>query len=342
MSRNDSIEKYISAERWSSHPDPFTRQMWDYVIMAGHAEILPGWGMEHRNAGFLLQYTVRGNARVVTRNRVFSAGPGDLIFLDGHLPYEMNVKGEQPWKCEWAFFDSARGFRWLEALGCDRNPVVRIVRRAEMRELFRGVMRLIREKPSGYEAQLSALIQRIMALLFTQQAAAEAGSKRRDGARPAAAIPSSMPAAVRLAVSNIAQLFYQPTSVGKIAEKSGLGRTMLYTLFKRHLGFSPLECMNRYRIYYARELLQHTALPIKEIASQVGIQQESYFSRLFRQKTGRSPRQFRLESHTQAPTPLVDKPDPWKALQQMRVRGQGTERIRARNGKPQLAQSFSR
>ncbi|MBI4025087.1 MAG: helix-turn-helix domain-containing protein [Verrucomicrobia bacterium] len=86
--------------------------------------------------------------------------------------------------------------------------------------------------------------------------------------------------------------------------------------------------MNRYRIYYARDLLQYTALPIKEVASQVGIRQESFFSRLFRQKTGHSPRQFRREFHARAPTPLVDKPDPWKALQQMRVRGHATTRIR--------------
>lgn len=306
--------------------------MWEYVVMAGHAEVLPGWRFEHRNAGFLLQFTVRGSARVVTRNRSSVAGAGDLIFLDGHLPYEIEVEGEQPWESYWAFFDSARGFRWLEALGFDRNPVVRVARRGEMRALFRQILRWIREKPTGYEGQLSALIQQIMAELFTQQAKAEDASHRDIRARPLGNPSASVPPAVRQAVSNIAQLFYQPTSVATVAAKSGLGRTKMYMLFKRHLGFSPLECMNRYRIYYARELLQYTTLPIKEIAAQVGIPQESYFSRLFRQKTGLGPRQFRRQFHAQAPTPLMDKPDPWKALQEMRVRGQGFQRIRGAHG----------
>ncbi|MBI4026286.1 MAG: AraC family transcriptional regulator [Verrucomicrobia bacterium] len=45
------------------------------------------------------------------------------------------------------------------------------------------------------------------------------------------------------------------------------------------------------------DLLQHTSLPIKEIGLQVGIPDVNYLSRLFRQRFGVSPRQYRAKGH---------------------------------------------
>ena len=49
------------------------------------------------------------------------------------------------------------------------------------------------------------------------------------------------------------------------------------------------------RIRRAKELLWNEELEITEIAGMCGFQDENYFSRIFREETGRSPSQWRKE-----------------------------------------------
>ncbi len=64
-------------------------------------------------------------------------------------------------------------------------------------------------------------------------------------------------------------------------------------LFRRELGLSPLDYLNRYRVHRARELLERSTESVKAIARVVGFRDQAYFTRVFRRVTGCSPRQVR-------------------------------------------------
>lgn len=102
---------------------------------------------------------------------------------------------------------------------------------------------------------------------------------------------------IDLALEFMAINFNKPDiTLETIAEKVDLSPDYFGMLFKRHIGTSPINYLRKVRIEQAKVLLINTQLPIKEIAKKVGYDDPLYFSRVFRNVTGQSPRQWK--SHT--------------------------------------------
>lgn len=65
--------------------------------------------------------------------------------------------------------------------------------------------------------------------------------------------------------------------------------------FKRQTGLPPLQYFLLLKIEKAKFLLLNTNINSKQIAYDIGFESEHYFCRLFKQKTGMSPAQFRIQ-----------------------------------------------
>lgn len=63
--------------------------------------------------------------------------------------------------------------------------------------------------------------------------------------------------------------------------------------FKRIFNETPARWVLKKRLTMASELLENTTLSIGEITNQCGFENQTHFSRLFKEKTGMSPLQFR-------------------------------------------------
>jgi len=66
--------------------------------------------------------------------------------------------------------------------------------------------------------------------------------------------------------------------------------------FKKEFNDSPTNYIISKKIEKAQELLKMTKLSINEIAYEVGFQDQLYFTRLFKKRTGMTPSNFRLEA----------------------------------------------
>ena len=84
-------------------------------------------------------------------------------------------------------------------------------------------------------------------------------------------------------------------NVTKILKKLGVDRSTLSRRFLRVTGSSVLDYLLALRVQNAKRMLINTAKPIAEVGEAVGIDNPVYFSRLFAQRTGKSPRAFRLD-----------------------------------------------
>ncbi|MBI4025578.1 MAG: AraC family transcriptional regulator [Verrucomicrobia bacterium] len=297
MRSYDRTHRTVFNHQYRLFPTHPMRSMWHCALMCGHAQTLPDWGIGYRGQGFLLQSICRGKGWVTTNDRRFPADAGDLIFLDTHMPYEMEVNPRDPWEHYWVTFDSAIGHHWVEHMDCNRCPIFHPSRPERVLRMFQRLCQFARRKPPGFEGQMSVLIHGIVSDLFTEQAKERARGLDAAAAKARENLRLNSPLAVRKALNFIDNYHHMATSASKMVAESGVGRSRLFALFKKHVGRSPMFLLCDNRIHHARELLRHTNLPIKSISVQIGIEDVNYFSRLFRKKTGVSPRRYRAKSH---------------------------------------------
>lgn len=82
-------------------------------------------------------------------------------------------------------------------------------------------------------------------------------------------------------------------SIQGVAQRIGVHRSRLTRLFHHHQGMNPTVYLTAKRIQHAQSMLKQTEASIQEVASESGFADPSYFSRVFRQRCGMTPLQFR-------------------------------------------------
>ncbi|MBB6691288.1 response regulator [Cohnella xylanilytica] len=79
-----------------------------------------------------------------------------------------------------------------------------------------------------------------------------------------------------------------------VARRVGMSRSYFSQCFKRFAGGEQFgDALRKMRIERARELLGRTELSVREIANRVGFEDEKYFSRVYREKMGILPTEYR-------------------------------------------------
>ena len=84
-----------------------------------------------------------------------------------------------------------------------------------------------------------------------------------------------------------------PISRWQIADEVHVSEDYLTRVFKRELGLSPWDYLNRYRIWLAGTLLRNTGMSVNDVAEATGFQDQAYFCRVFKKIRGFSPSRSR-------------------------------------------------
>lgn len=95
------------------------------------------------------------------------------------------------------------------------------------------------------------------------------------------------------AVAYIQEHYNEPLSLKEVAEHVYLNIWYFSDLFKREVGKSFTDFIIDLRIQKAKELLKNKKLKLYQLAYEVGINEPSYFSQLFKRVTGMSPKEYR-------------------------------------------------
>jgi len=83
-------------------------------------------------------------------------------------------------------------------------------------------------------------------------------------------------------------------TVQDLADLAAMSRACFAARFREAYGAGPIELLRTVRLRRAAELLAATDLPVKRVASHVGYDSRSYFSRAFKAQHGVSPEAFRV------------------------------------------------
>jgi len=92
----------------------------------------------------------------------------------------------------------------------------------------------------------------------------------------------------------------KPINISALSAMAGFSKSTFFHLFKRTTGNTPLNWFIRARMQWAGELLERSDLQIKEIAWQLGYEDQFYFSRVFKSVHGIAPSDYRVQKKSQA------------------------------------------
>jgi AraC-like DNA-binding protein len=98
---------------------------------------------------------------------------------------------------------------------------------------------------------------------------------------------------MEMSLSFIKEFYYKELKLKDIASMVGYSTSYFSRTFSDTYGASFIEILIDIRIKHAKILLKKSDLTIVEISEKVGFNNNSYFSVVFKKKTGLSPMQYR-------------------------------------------------
>lgn len=98
---------------------------------------------------------------------------------------------------------------------------------------------------------------------------------------------------LRKIIAYINYNYFNELTVSGISDHFGITSNYLYCLFKKEMGVSAIEFINKTRINEASKLMRETDMQIQSIAENVGLNDTSYFARLFKRYMGITPSRYK-------------------------------------------------
>lgn len=93
---------------------------------------------------------------------------------------------------------------------------------------------------------------------------------------------------------------YREASLSNVAREYGVSLAYVSECVRAQTGRTYKELLQRHRMETAARLLRRSDMNIQQIIAQVGYENTSYFYRLFHERYGLSPREYRMQRSTRA------------------------------------------
>jgi AraC-like DNA-binding protein len=188
------------------------------------------------------------------------------------------------WNEHWVGFDGDIPRRLVKnGFFTPKQPVFKINSESLFISLFTDIMETTKNNPPALQQVMSAATHYLLSQLYSMQQATPAR---------AAPVNSAIQEAIhRMNGQNGAEL-----ELKKLAHELKVSYTWFRRSFLQHTGLSPHQYHLQLKIARARKLLSDSSLTIQQTAYQAGFESEQYFCRLFKNKTGLTPGQWREQT----------------------------------------------
>ncbi|MBR0420766.1 MAG: helix-turn-helix domain-containing protein [Erysipelotrichaceae bacterium] len=226
---------------------------------------------------YLIVYTVSGNGKLEYQGQNYELHPTDIFWIDCHNRHLYATQGEF-----WEHMDlhlNGHGVLLYYQEFIKRNsPVIK------GSDSFMKDLEKLLDSYSLPSPLRSMMISHHMETLMTnlimhQQKQNEEGLQNNH--------------TIKTLIAYINRHYQEQISLDDLSDICGISKFHLSREFKKLTGFPPNEYIINLRLEHAKRMLDNTSLNVKEIAQSVGIENEAYFSRLFRNRTGISPNTYR-------------------------------------------------
>jgi AraC-like DNA-binding protein len=189
------------------------------------------------------------------------------------------------WHEHWLGFDGDVVARWKKhGFFSPRAPVFKTDQDDRWLTLFAELITVVKSNRPALQQVMAGYAAQMLGLLYAGHQAGVAGDDQAWGI--------VQQAIVRMRSDTDSGLDAQ-----SLAKKLNISYSSFRHTFQQHTGSSPHQYLLALRLARARNLLEATSLSVKEIAQHAGFEDEHYFCRFFKAKTGMTPGQWRSRLH---------------------------------------------
>ncbi len=233
---------------------------------------------------WLLEYTVAGRGIGWLKGREYLMPPGSFVLFRSGVcqHYEVDTRVGS-WQHIWCCFDPRPHWQdWLKLP--ELLPgilLLQIKRKAQREQILKALNQAVRYawsvRPQRRSLVLNCLEE---ALLFCDEWNPSRSSASRDER-------------IQVVLEYIHEHAFEPLNIALLAKLCSLSPSRFSHLFQEQMGQAPMQYIEERRLDRARELLMISSRPISQIAEECGFNSAYYFSRMFKARTGMSPREAR-------------------------------------------------
>ena len=205
---------------------------------------------------------------------------GDMFMLFPGVKHAYSPLPDTGWQEYWVGFSGNHIDRLLRnGLFNISKPIHQIGLNQKILVDFEQIMQLCRQQPPGFQIQLGTIVLQLLAHMHTSEINLRTNQSESEIVQTARSI-------MTLHVDDSIE-------VEQIAGELGLEYTHFLDIFKHYTGLTPYKYFLQLRIQRAKELLETPGLSIKEVSGIMNFENQYYFSRIFKKKTGYAPSDWR-------------------------------------------------
>ena len=231
----------------------------------------------------ILIYCVKGQGWCEMDGDRHDVRSGDLLVVPPKSPHAYGADEQQPWTIFWVHATGRNiAFLLKELDVTPERPVLFVGQDPQLLALFGEVLDVLEH---GYAPSHLLYGSQILAHLI----GAMIWHRHRSG-RHALNANHKVAQSVTFMKQNLAK----PLPVSTLAGLANLSASHYAALFKRQMGYAPIDYFIRLKMHESCRLLDTTSLSVKEIAAMVGYEDPFYFSRVFKLINEMSPTEYRL------------------------------------------------
>ena len=276
-----------------------------YVLTAGHSTIdinqaYPDnqrhpadhsltWNKGRMLTGYYLVFISQGEGifdSEFTGTRNIFAGTCFLLFPGVWHRYKPNNSG---WEEYWVGFKGSYPDSMMSRFFTAEQPFIQVGPNEMLLALFQKLIQTIQAAPAGYHQIISGITLQILGLV---QAIA---SHEKLSFDPTERLINKAKFLLQESLESL-------VNMELLAKQLPMGYSKFRKAFKAITGQSPNQYHLNLKLNKAKDLLLSTMLSVNEIAYQTGFESAFYFSRVFKNKNGISPKMFRMKNYTGLPS----------------------------------------
>lgn len=229
----------------------------------------------------LLLYCTAGKGQLTTEGRRYRVSEGQVILLPQGLPHSYEADEEDPWTLYWVHFQGASTRVFMQYLGYRDHQS--LIDAGVSPVLIGAFTSLLEVRRTGYSTRAFINASNHLRHLLTQvsmEISAHAG-RLQSGFE------------LEQVQAYMLEHIDQPVTLDNLAAVANMSKYHFSSRYKQLTGYSPIKHFLNMKMEHACRLLDATNLGVGEIARRVGYEDPLYFSRLFRNTVGSSPRGYR-------------------------------------------------